>query len=178
MSHAPTRLPAQAHAVHLEPAHALVPLGRVAATARDAAPRPPRAPARVRSVAPRPLAERHLRQPQAGAPLAISPWVVRIHATHRPCVCGARAVHTRAQAHVACACTWWRVARACVHMHCSRLAAGGRREAPEAARRRPRRSLQPRAPAAPHGKHPAPHPPTHTTLTRGRQVLSIPYRNT
>ena len=111
MSHAPTRLPAQAHAVHFEPAHALVPLGRVAATARDAAPRPPRAPARVRSVAPRPLAERHLRQPQAGAPLAISPWVVRIHATHRPCVCGARAVHTRAQAHVACACTWWHAAR-------------------------------------------------------------------
>lgn len=52
---------------------------------------------------------------------------------------------------------------------CSRLAAGGSREAPEAARRRPRRSLQPRALAAPHGKHPAP-PHTHTTLTRGRQA--------
>ena len=29
---------------------------------------------------------------------------------HRPCVCGARAVHTRAQARVACACTLWHAA--------------------------------------------------------------------
>lgn len=58
---------------------------------------------------------------------------------------------------------------------CSRLAAGGSREAPEAARRRPRRSLQPRALAAPHGKHPAP-PHTHTppSLVAGRPVHPSP----
>ena len=64
-------------------------------------------------------------------------------------------------------------ARACVHMHCSRLAAGGRREAPEAARRRPRRSLQPRAPAAPHGKPPLPRPPTPASLVAGRSCPSL-----
>jgi len=90
-----TRLTPQAHAVHFEPAHALVPLDCVAATARDATPRTSRAPASLRGLAARPLAKWHLRQPQAGA---------HIYAMHRPCIGRACAVHTRARAHVACAC--------------------------------------------------------------------------
>ena len=58
---------AQAHAVHLEPSHALVPLDCVAATASDAALAAERAAAGMRGVAPRPLAERNIRQPKAGA---------------------------------------------------------------------------------------------------------------
>jgi len=179
-----TRLTPQAHAVHFEPAHALVPLDCVAATARDATPRTSRAPASLRGLAARPLAKWHLRQPQAGA---------HIYAMHRPCIGRACAVHTRARAHVACACAcacararsgMWHVACGMWHVHMcicarvARLAAGGSREAPETARRRSRRSLQPGPLAAPHGK--PPHPPlTHPLPTphpnpNPNQDLSIP----
>ena len=94
-------------------------------------------------------------------------------------MCRACAMHTRAQGR-----TGHVRAPAPVHVHvgacgmrhvhvctCARLATGGSREAPEAARRRPRRSLQSGPVAAPHGKPPPP-PPPHPSPWRNASPLA------
>ena len=104
---------------------------------------------------------------------------------HSPCVCGARAVHTRAQARVACACTLWHAACgtsmctcactltcacACAcHVHVltpgCRWESGSTRGCTTATA-----SKSSTASSCGTARQAPRPPPTHTTLTRGQQA--------